>query len=496
MTLAELRLARGGRARRWLTSTAASTAIVVVLGALLGYLIATRSLAWVFLLTVLLVGALFFLTATLQAQLGLLLAFAAIEGTFRYLFGNAVWTYLVKDGLLVLVYAKWLLPKLRTGERLLPRTPLDGPLLAFVVVNLLEGLNPLLSGPLMPIGGFKQRILSMGLFWLAFEVVRGRAAVARLLRLLLAIATVVSAIALVQLGLGPSRSAAIGLPYQFEERAASRPYQLPDGTIFYRPFSVTTSVEQMADFALVGLLIGIGLSSLSVLSVRTRVATLVINGGAITVALTRAQWFAAIGAIAFMWLVGRRRTLSAVQVAVTLGAVAVGLFVAANVASGFVGARVESVRDPFSAYGEERLPFLAQVVELPRQYPFGVGLRGASGGEAWYAQWYEDAVRIEGHNYFASLTAELSLVGLVVFLWLLYRALRLCLQSHRRASDPVLSAVGVITAGYLVAITIESFGSGPFDASPANLYLWLMLGAAAGVAVDARKAIDASEQLP
>jgi hypothetical protein len=110
---------------------------------------------------------------------------------------------------------------------------------------------------------------------------------------------------------------------------------------------------------------------------------------------------------------------------------------------------------------------------------FGVGidrfwvLAGSLASPELHALW---SGRMNPHNDFLRFGAELGLVGLGLFLWILVAASRQIWQALRRTADPRLAG---LVAG-LVAFLITSLISNPLMLREVSYVFWIALGLAVG----------------
>jgi O-antigen ligase len=84
--------------------------------------------------------------------------------------------------------------------------------------------------------------------------------------------------------------------------------------------------------------------------------------------------------------------------------------------------------------------------------------------------------RLNPHNDFIRFGAELGLIGLGLFLWILWAAARRIRQALSRNADPSLAGL----AGGLAAFLITSLVSNPLMVRPVSYVFWIALGLAVG----------------
>jgi hypothetical protein len=126
---------------------------------------------------------------------------------------------------------------------------------------------------------------------------------------------------------------------------------------------------------------------------------------------------------------------------------------------------------------------------------FGVGLDRFFLAAAGYASPELRALwtgRLNPHNDFLRFGAELGLVGLVLFVWILVAAGRRVWRALDAKPDPRLAGV----AGGLVAFLVTSFMSNPLMVREVSCAFWIALGLAAGQALRQIEAPEDANTIP
>jgi hypothetical protein len=234
-------------------------------------------------------------------------------------------------------------------------------------------------------------------------------------------------------------------------------------------------------------------------------------GLTIAASRTRLVWMAAgVPLIAALYLTGSRSVIAAalaglvalVFTVVRRGARAargVVVFAVLAVAVMIFSYRWMSGRD---VAGEMAMQSLTVRVELVRtglsviatRPLFGIGLdrffvlaRGFASPEL-RALW---GGRMNPHNDFLRFGAELGLVGLGLFLWILAAAGRRIWQALQRTRDPHLAGL----AGGLIAFLVTSLVSNPLMVRDVSYVFWIALGLAAGHSARLQAPCDASGEV-
>jgi putative inorganic carbon (HCO3(-)) transporter len=83
------------------------------------------------------------------------------------------------------------------------------------------------------------------------------------------------------------------------------------------------------------------------------------------------------------------------------------------------------------------------------------------------------------HNYFIKVLVETGVLGLLLFLTLVFRLLWTGLVLHWRASDPLARALGLGLAGWLVCAIVANLFGDRWSFLQVNGYMWVLAGLAA-----------------
>lgn len=118
----------------------------------------------------------------------------------------------------------------------------------------------------------------------------------------------------------------------------------------------------------------------------------------------------------------------------------------------------------------ERVTIWEDAIRLvPQHFIFGTGF-----------DTYEFMGRVEEykdtHNIYLKVLVETGIVGLGLFLALLWKSFRMSFRLFRFADDPLFRALGLGTAVYLVCAFIVNFFGDRWMYLQVNGYLWTFLG--------------------
>ncbi len=119
---------------------------------------------------------------------------------------------------------------------------------------------------------------------------------------------------------------------------------------------------------------------------------------------------------------------------------------------------------------QTRVELWEDAVALFRQNPI------AGTGFNTYAYLGRVDVYKDTHNYYLKVLVETGLIGLVLFLWLVWRMFALGLRLYRTAEDPFLQSVGLGFAVLMVGcIVLNQFGD-RWTYMQVNAFIWVLLG--------------------
>ncbi|MFQ5905073.1 MAG: O-antigen ligase family protein [bacterium] len=220
---------------------------------------------------------------------------------------------------------------------------------------------------------------------------------------------------------------------------------------------------------------------------------------ALTLSFSRMSWMGFYAGLIFMLLlVGRRRVIPylVVPIAATFvlfslygpGAREVSETAAASILQRYLG--MFSRRYVEASLRSDRLYVLvATTTRILRISPaLGLGpgsvasaaARVFGGGEKW------DALNLPATKVFplgdvgwAAILAQYGILGLCVFLWVLWRILTSSLECFRRARDSLEKAVSLGFLGGFVCIMVMNAVSFNFTYRPSSLYFWVFAGVVA-----------------
>jgi hypothetical protein len=407
----------------------------------------------------------------------------------------------VRDLLIVAIGLGMLIRLLHRRERItLP--PLSAWVLAFVAVVAIEALNPNTNGILKIIGGYRQQLEWVPLFFFGYLIIRSKQRFRQLFLLLGVIALANGVVGAYQSRLSPAQLASWGPGYGERvkgTRASGNGHGLTgrtyvaEGEGHPRPlalgsdsgFGGTTGV-----LALPGLM-----ALLAVGRLRRRWPVVLCCVGAlagIVSSVSRTSTVVAVVALlcfAVLWAVAGlpvRRVLAGVMVVATL-LIGVGSVLVA-IDGGSILQRQETIISPRvketagleveEEKGEDAKT--KHLSEIPRDFThapfgFGLGIAGSAAGFGGVERASIEEEKVSGASAYNLLAVEVGAPGLLLWIGLTLNVMLLAITRLRRVADHELRTYLVAMLAAFVAFTVQGL-SGPTLAVMAGAYLWFTPG--------------------
>ncbi len=342
---------------------------------------------------------------------------------------------------------------------------------AFTAFTLLTFLFLFMPSPVSVFGmlvAVKQRLLYIPLAYVGYHFLRDERDYFSLMRVLAITSIPVSLFGVYLYFVGPVGLTSIGAKYSAIIGSTAGSH----GIAFWRVPSTFNSPGQFGIFllsigaAMLGVLFGKGASaklrSLTIAALVVLLAALMVSGSRTPLLI--------LVAIAALMLIMTGRLGG-------IGVAAAGSYVVFAVAFSYFGGgvedrvgsiasweHVERFRDTY--FGQLFLQFL-------KESPMGFGLGRATLGARHFNQW-QNVLLVE--SYFGIIAAEMGVLGLAVFSWMIAATLMLLWKMRRTmVSSPLY--VNWLSLALLLASIVGLLPVGtPIDASPGNLYFWFFLG--------------------
>jgi hypothetical protein len=413
-----------------------------------------------------------------------------LDGPVKLVSGGGTTVSSLRDVLIFAVCLGAILRHLATKERTgLP--PLSAWVLGFVLIVLLEALNPNTNGALKILGGFRQQLEWVPFFFFGYLLIRSKQRLRKLFILLAVIATANAVVSVYQVRLSPHQLAAWGPGYSEKVLGAngvSGTTFASGGTGRVRPLALGSDIGfggAVGVIALPGALVLLAtaaprrrwifmlLSLAALLSIGVSLSRTAVLGSVVTL-------------ISFALLslsTGRRFTRPLAGLVVVL-LLSIPL---ASVLTSTVGtaifSRYSSIAGSQAASSSTgyKSASLAQIPVVVANDPFGFGLGTAGAASSFGGR---TTVTLEGHGFsseteFNFIMNEMGLPGLL--LWISFSVYLGVLVVRRlsRVSDIesrlALAAVFSVLAG----LTVMGFAGAVTAGSAGGPYFWLAAGIAA-----------------
>jgi hypothetical protein len=361
--------------------------------------------------------------------------------------------------------------------------PFGGLVLAYVVLVLVQLLNPGTGDLGRGLGALRPHIEFVPLFFLGYLVVRTERRLRGLLLLLVLIGAANGVVSYIQFTLTPDQLSRWGPGYatrlEGSGEIGARTFTDGTGQARVRPFGLAADSGQGGFIGLLALPATIALVSLA--RNRWRWVALVL-GFAVGLAIITSQGrtvligsFVAVLAYVMLTIVGRRLVPTLVAIAV----VAIAVIAATSFSSDNGGSGAFS---RFETIAPSRLRSTAEADRgssiglAPRYavtYPLGAGL--GSVGPAAFFQRKEDR-RLDGETQFNFLIVEIGLAGACLLLALFVAVIARTFRRLRTIADADLRAQLAALAAPLVGMVVMFFATTPTAGSPGAPYFWGVAG--------------------
>lgn len=426
------------------------------------------------------------LFATKRPELGLVvlvLYLGLVDGFIKLKSGSEL-PSVGRDVLLYALAIGMLLRAKVTGRRMeLP--PLTGWVLAFVVVVLVQLLNPANQSWLHSVAALRQHIEFVPLFFIGYAVMRSKQRLRVFFLLLLVVANVNGAVALMQFNMTPDQLASWGPGYSDLINGvgvAPRTSQGEDGEKRVRPPGLGSDMGFAGTLGAIALPGALALLALGRFNRRQALLTALLTPGTIVAIVTsqsRSVLVTSVVAVivftALATLAGQAlRIVLAALVAVVLALTAISFV--GNQSDGGAFYRYSSVK-PGALVGttvDARSHTIDQIPEYIKDFPLGAGI-GSVGPASGFAGTPRG---LNAESQFTFMIVELGVMGLLVYMAFQLRLLAMVLPGLRRLQDRetrILLAALMTPLVEFIAMWITGVTT---TSSPNAPYIWLAAGTA------------------
>ncbi len=428
----------------------------------------------------------------LVLYLGLLDGPLKLESPSRFISG-------IRD-VLILAIAVGMLARLALKREPVTLPPLAAWVLAFVAVVFVQALNPHTDGVLKVIGGYRQQLEFVPLFFFGYVVMRSKRRFRQLFLLFGVIALANGLVGAYQSRLSPQQLAGWGSGYGAHVHGnghglSGRTYSV-EGVGYPRAPALGSDSGfggGVGVLALPGLL-----ALLTAGRLRRRWPILLCCLGAVLGVASSASrqstvvLVVSVVVFALLWVLaglGARKALAGIATVIVLTIGVVAVLVAANGSA--VIARQAKLLNPRVKAGaglevqeEEELSTdgkLNGLSELPRTLthaPFGLGLGtgGSAGGFGGREKVTIEEEKVPRGNTYNLLAVEVGLPGLALWIGLTLSAIALGVSRLRRIDDRELRIYLVAVLATFIAFTIQGFSGPTLAVTPPGAYLWFAPG--------------------
>ncbi len=387
---------------------------------------------FVMVFTVLTVAAL----SSLEFGILALITAASLDGFLKGL--SPGWhTQLLKDYILAICILRWGWLSVLGHRRKSMWHPMGVPIIFFVMWCIVQLLNARNASLIMALAGLRVWIIWLPVFFLTYDYMRSRKHVERFLIFIIVLMIPLTAYGILQYHIGFDHLFNLGPGFDVYKKAQ---YATPEYKVELRPPSTFISPHGFAGSAVMALLLCVGamayfrdrraLQGLAVVGMPLLVIALLIT------AVRNAYGSAA---AAVLVLLGLIRQPGLVLLAVLVGYVAVW-----QVDQITGGAALERLNTVFTQPRRTQHRIMAQwgkAVHWWPNYPLGGGIAtGAGRGRMLYSTVSVHDLAPESRtpwaeNEYARCLIELGIPGFLLYLWMLFTAMRLAFQSYRVAQQ-------------------------------------------------------------
>jgi hypothetical protein len=399
-----------------------------------------------------------------------------------------------RDVLIFAIALGMLLRMTRKGEQLkLP--PLGGWVVAFVAVVVIQALNPETSGFLKVVGGYRQQLEFVPLFFFGYLIIRSKTRFRQLFLVFGVIALANGLVAAYQSRLAPDALASWGPGYSLEVSGTGLGRTFVAGGVSHpRPPALGSDSGfggGVGVLALPGLL-----ALLTAARLRRRWPIVLCALGAVLGIATAASRTSIIIAVVTLASFIALSLIARIRFGRAFAGLLIVLALASGVAWALIAAEGSSVfhrQESLVAKLEGSAPVNAEGVEtggdskekhlseIPRDLthaPFGLGLgvSGSAGGFGGHEKVTIENEKVSGGSAYNLLAVELGAPGLLLWIGLSLSVLILGIRGMRRIVDTELRMYMVAILASYIGFTVQGLAGVTLAVTPAGAYVWFVPG--------------------
>ncbi len=415
---------------------------------------------------------------SLENAVLLLFVYMAFDGFIKNVTSYNTGFHIAKDVFLILIFLVYLLSRIMKNESIFPKTPANIPIIAFVIICLLQFFNPA-THPVIALSGIKTHLLPIVLLPIAFFLFVNKQQIMRFMTVLVILGTIVALYSFVQYAQGPERVASMGPGFArvVYDRAAL--WKSPEtSAINFRPFSTAQDCGAAAMYYLIT--IPLALACLFSGESLGRKKFFLIGATAIlflalVISGVRSAWFATVIGLLFFGVLSKKaRSLFVVLI---VGAIAI--YVGTFLSGGGIMERILMSSNPWQAFMETRgMNITTYLVWAIYAYPFGRGLGRAGPGEVVFAKWFpeEAGTFVGSDNYLLVMVYEAGILGALAILWIKLTILFNGYKIYNQIEDKEMKWIMAGILAMFVAM-LSTWLAGPtLISNPAGYYFWFLSG--------------------
>ena len=417
------------------------------------------------------------------AVLGLYLGL--FDGYLKLKTGSPFMT-LARDVLVVAIAAGALF-RAMTSQRSLPLPPLGGLVLAFSAVVFVELFNPQGPGTAVGVGGVRQHLEFVPLFFLGYAFMRRETQIRKLIFILVVCAAAGGVVSYIQSTLSPQELADWGPGYS-ERILGTGAFEGAPRVTFdengvptaVRPFGLGSDLGAGAVAAALALpaliammMVAKGMGRVALLPLAIGIGLAIATSGTRAALITVFVTMLAFGLIAVASRNGLR-VMAGLAVSAILVYGAFGVLGQDNSTTN----RAKSITPgkAVSTFTQERASSVAKFGEYATKYPFGLGVGTVGPAAAAFTDRPIATQTLNTETEWNFLVLEVGLVGLALFLALNVRLMALALRRIRRLADPAMRLQLAALAAPLFGLIVAGFGGATTASVPPAPYFWFVAG--------------------
>jgi putative inorganic carbon (HCO3(-)) transporter len=145
---------------------------------------------------------------------------------------------------------------------------------------------------------------------------------------------------------------------------------------------------------------------------------------------------------------------------------------------------------------EDRIAIYRNSINMIKHHPIvGVGANNFMKNYRFYKESpeFRNIVTSEylyAHNNFLHMAAEIGLIGLGIFIWLLFKSFKECINIYRQLKDPFLKISSLSLSACLIAFLINGLTESSLYSSRVAIVFWYIMGFSLAL----KRFVDANRQ--